>query len=263
MLKEKERYGRAAPGTRSHAERAADLSLDLQDGRDPSDGDAPSPRQGRIRLGGRDLIYLIGQLSIMFSTGLNLLTALECLAAQAKNPSLKRLVEEIRRSISEGNPLWLAMKKHPKVFSPVCVGMVRAGESSGTMEDMLASLEGFLERQHEIRARVKSAISYPLFMLSAAVAVLVFLLTYVFPKFEALFRGREDALPAPTRFFLVLSDLLCVHWYVPLGLATAAVGVGWWALRRPEVRDLLDRSVLRVPLVGDLLMRLSLSRSFQ
>lgn len=222
----------------------------------------PPVKESNLRISRRDLIYFIGELAIMFETGLNLLIALECLAKQAKNLSLERLVTEIRASISEGSPLWLAMKRHPRVFSPVCVSMVRAGEASGTMGEMLTKLEEYLERQDDVRNRVRSALSYPVFMLVISTGVLIFLLCFVFPKFELIFKGNEDKLPAPTRFFLGLSWLFSNYWYaILLGVAVLA-GLAFWCWRQKEIKARIDPVLIGIPLFGTLLVKLSLSRSF-
>ncbi|MHC4943426.1 MAG: type II secretion system F family protein [Planctomycetota bacterium] len=233
-----------------------------RDGEYPSSPGSDKSKRSNLKIGQRDLVYFIGQLSIMFDTGLNLMTALECLAGQARNPAFKKLIIDIRHTISEGSPLWLAMKKHPRVFSPICVSMVRAGEASGNMEEMLRSLENYLERQEDIRTRVRSALSYPIFMLVASVGVLIFLLTYVFPKFETLFEGREDTLPTPTKIFLGLSDLFVDYWYFLLAGAVVVGAAVIWCLRHHQIRFRLDSALLSIPLLGTLLVRMSLSRSF-
>ncbi len=215
-----------------------------------------------LKIPKRDLIYFIGQLAIMFDTGLNLITALDCLAQQARNPAFEELVKNIRASISQGKPLWIAMSLHPRIFSPICVGMVRAGEISGTMGEMLDRLEMFLERENDIRINVRSALSYPLFMLVLSMGVLVFLLTYVFPKFEGLFGEKRDLLPLPTKFFLTLSHISRDYWYLLLPAIVLLAGTAIWAWHREESRKHLDPLFLKIPLLGDLLARMSLSRSF-
>jgi type II secretory pathway component PulF len=265
-LREKERnWGSAAKSDQTDRWAAASdpAAADAARGGDYTSHDEPQKlSRSSLKITQRDLVYFIGQLSIMFDTGLNLMTALECLAGQARNPAFKKLITDIRHTISEGSPLWLAMKKHPKVFSPICVSMVRAGEASGNMEEMLTSLENYLERQEDIRTRVRSALSYPIFMLVASIGVLIFLLTYVFPKFETLFEGREDALPLPTKIFLGISDLFVEHWYFLLaGCVLIGAGV-FWCLRQEHIRSRLDNSLLNIPLLGTLLVRMSLSRSF-
>ena len=92
----------------------------------PKGGEMLNEEAAKLKITRRDLIYFIGQLSIMFETGLNLMTALDCLVLQAKNPALKKLVKSVQSSISEGSPLWAAMARHPKVFGPICISMVPA-----------------------------------------------------------------------------------------------------------------------------------------
>lgn len=214
-----------------------------------------------IKISRKDLIYFVGQLAIMFDTGLNIMTALDCLTLEAKNPALRTLVVNVRKSISEGNPLWVAMKKNPKVFSPICVSMVRAGESSGAMGKMLYRLEKFLDTQEDIRKRVRSALSYPVTMLVFSIAVLVFLLSYIFPKFEVMFQDRWEDLPAPTKFFLALSHMCTDYWYIIVPSAIMIIGGSIWCWTRKEFRFHIDGFLLKIPLLGQLLMRMSMSRS--
>lgn len=232
----------------------------------PEGGEGQPSPSGRgdknLKISRKNLIYFIGQLAIMFDTGLNLMTALECLAVQAKNPSFERLIKDIRHTISEGSPLWLAMTRHPRVFTPICVSMVRAGEASGAMGEMLTRLETYLDQQNDIRLRVRSALSYPVGMMILSVGVIIFLLTYVFPKFEAIFEGKEESLPLPTLFFLTLSNLFTHYWYILVPAAVVLIGGVVWCWRQPDVRKHIDPALLKIPLVGEVLMRTSLSRSF-
>jgi len=223
---------------------------------------APKKQNRGYKIPKKDLIYFVSQLSIMFETGLNLLTALDCLSRQARNPALGKLVEDIRNAISEGLPLWVAMKRHPRVFSPVCVSMVRSGEVSGNMAEVLGHLEAFLERQENIRVQVRSALSYPVFMFFMSICVLVFLLTFVFPKFEVMFADNKGSLPAPTKFFLWLSGIMCTYWYILLPAVLVLTAGAVWCWTRKEIKDHIDHCLLKVPLLSDLITRMSLSRSF-
>jgi len=216
---------------------------------------------GSNRINKKDLIYFVGQLAIMFDTGLNIMTALECLSTEAKNPSLQKLVTEIKDSIAEGNPLWIAMKQHPKTFDPICVSMVRAGESSGAMGKMLTRLETYLEQQNDIRIRVQAALSYPVAMMIFSVAVLIFLLSYIFPKFEVMFKDKQDSLPLPTKFFMAISNLFVDYWFIIAPVALIVIGAAIWCWLTEEIRKQIDPLLLKIPLLNTVLMRLSMSRS--
>ena len=216
--------------------------------------------KGRVRE--KDVLYLVEQLSIMFETGLNLMVALDCMAVQARNPALREIVEDMRESIREGSSLWLAMSNNAHVFSPICINMVRAGEIAGCMDEMLRRLAEYLEREIDISSRVKSAVSYPIIMLVMAGCVIAFLIVYVFPKFLPLFAGNEELLPGPTRLFLWLGTTCQADWpYILAGLAVLVAGLVV-LLRQDSVKRTLDRFWLKIPLLGDVVSKVSLSRSF-
>lgn len=232
-----------------------------QDTQEEKKSDKPGLFDKR-KVADKDVLYLVDQLAIMFETGLNLLVALDCLATQSKNPALKRIVGYLRDDIKEGSALSDAMAKYPKVFGPVCVNMVRAGEMSGDMDGMLRRLSEYLEREIETRSQIKSALSYPVIMLTMAFLVIAFLIIYVFPKFSVFFVGHEDLLPTPTRIFLWVGVSVKAYWqYVLAGSFAAGVGV-FFLLREEKVRNGIDTFMLKVPLLGTLIAKASLSRSF-
>ena len=224
-----------------------------------------APKAGlfeKRKVADKDVHYLIDQLAIMFETGLNLLLALDCLAVQTKNPALRRVVIELRDGIKEGSSLADAMANFPKVFNPVCVNMVRAGEVSGNMDEMLRRLSDYLDREIETRSQIKSALSYPVVMLCMAFLVVSFLIIYVFPKFSVFFEGHEELLPAPTRLFLWIGTTCKAYWkFILPGVAALGVGV-FFLLREQRVKDALGRFFLIVPFLGTLISKASLSRSF-
>lgn len=222
----------------------------------------PEIRRVRGRVRDKDVLCMMEQMSIMFETGLNLMVALDCMAVQARSPALRSVVEQMRDSIRGGSPLWQAMNSHPKVFSPICVNMVRAGEIAGCMDEMLPRLTEYLEREIDTRSRVKSAISYPIVMLVMAVFVVGFLIIYVFPKFVPLFEGNEHLLPFSTKLFLWVGTTCQEKWpFIVGGIVALAVG-GYFFMKQERVKMAMDCLWLKVPLLGDVVAKLSLSRSF-
>ncbi len=219
-------------------------------------------RRVRGRPRPKDVLCMMEQMSIMFETGLNLMVALDCMAVQARSPALRAIVEQMRDSIRGGMPLWQAMENHPKVFSPICVNMVRAGEIAGCMDEMLPRLTEYLEREIDTKSRVKSAISYPIVMLVMAVFVVAFLIIYVFPKFLPIFEGNEHLLPFSTKFFLWVGTTCQEKWPMILGGAVVLAVGGFFFVQQPKVKMALDRLWLKIPLVGNVVSKLSLSRSF-
>lgn len=208
------------------------------------------------------ILEIVTQLAIMFDTGLNLSQALEVLEQQAPTPQLADFVGSIRRGVENGKPLSAAMAEQSWAFSPVALALVRAGEMTGDLGGMLQKVAEFMERDIGTRKKVKSAMSYPIFMAILATCVIIFLLVNVFPKFAELFGDNQDALPGPTKFFLNLSDFMQANgaWLLPAGLASIA-GVVFF-LKSKEGKRIFDPIFLRMPAFGPLIKAVSISRSF-
>jgi type IV pilus assembly protein PilC len=227
----------------------------------------------RIKAWGRDtsrrmqvpqdqVLEIVTQLSIMFETGLNLSQALEVLERQGATPHLKRFVGSIREAVEEGRPLSAAMGEQAWAFSPVALALVRAGEMTGDLGGMLNKVAEFMERDIGTRKKVKGAMAYPIFMAVMAVCVVIFLLVNVFPKFADLFGDKPELLPAPTRFFLMLSEVLQAHGAWVLPSCAAAIGTVVALIRSKEGRRICDPTFLRLPAFGKLIKAVSISRSF-
>lgn len=208
------------------------------------------------------VLDIVTQLAIMFETGLNLSQALEVLEKQAGSPHLGRFVGSIRQQVEDGKPLSVAMGAHPWAFSPVALALVRAGEMTGDLGGMLQKVAEFMERDIGTVKKVKGAMAYPIFMAVMAVCVIIFLLVNVFPKFAELFGDKHDLLPAPTRFFMNLSEQLQANgtWLIPAGVLAVFGAV--MAIRSKEGRKIFDPYFLRLPAFGNLIRAVSISRSF-
>jgi type IV pilus assembly protein PilC len=216
----------------------------------------------RMQVPQDQVLEIVTQLSIMFETGLNLSQALEVLERQGATPHLKSFVGRIREAVEEGRPLSVAMGEQSWAFSPVALALVRAGEMTGDLGGMLNKVAEFMERDIGTRKKVKGAMAYPIFMAVMAVCVVIFLLVNVFPKFADLFGDKPELLPAPTRFFLMLSEVLQAHGAWVLPSCAAAVGAVVALIRSKEGRRICDPTFLRLPAFGKLIKAVSISRSF-
>ncbi len=207
-----------------------------------------------------EILDLIGQLGIMFETGLNLASALEVLEKQSTGP-MSQLVQDIREAVEDGKPLSQAMGEHPWAFNSVALALVRAGEMTGDLGSMLRKVSDFMERDIGTRKKVKGAMAYPAFMAFLATCVVIFLLINVFPKFAELF-GDRAKLPGPTRFFLNLSDFIQAHgaWLFPAVIVGGVVGIT--VIRSKKGREIFDPIWLRVPAFGPLIKAIAISRAF-
>ncbi|WP_054692553.1 type II secretion system F family protein [Syntrophomonas palmitatica] len=222
-----------------------------------------SPRLGNIgfkKVQVRDLVIMIRQLSTMISAGLPILRAFTILSEQAANRRLKNALEQIRGDIEEGRALWQAVNKHPDVFSPIFVNMIRAGELGGVMEPVLERLGEHLEREHEITSKVKTASVYPSIILTLAIVMVIGIITFVMPTFVDMFQSSGAELPGPTKALLAMSDFLRQDWhYLLVGIAVFV-----YMVRRigktTGGRYFYDNLKLRLPVVGKTLSRIGVAR---
>jgi general secretion pathway protein F len=208
----------------------------------------------------RDLLIFTHELSTLLGAGLPLDRSLSILSELSERAELKRVVSEILQSVQRGKSLAEALAAHPKVFAPLYVNMVRAGEIGGVLDHVLLRLTDYLERADELRSEVRSALIYPAILTFVAMASVTILLTYVLPKFAAIFAQAGQALPLSTRFLLGLSDGLRSYWWaVVIVIGAAGVGMAHYT-RTPAGRLQWDGLKLRIVLLGDLFRKLAVAR---
>ncbi len=219
----------------------------------------PAFRRGR-RVTPRDLMLFTRELATLLQAGLPLDRSLHSLSALTENEALKQVVAEVLGAVQEGASLSEALGKHAKVFPPLFVNMVRAGEAGGMVESVLLRLADYLERNQKIRDEVRSAMSYPIILALVASAAITILLVYVLPKFANLFDELGAAMPASTQFVMGASDLLQHYWWAA-GLIVAGIVLGVRRYRStPEGQLRWDGWALRAPLLGDLTSKVRIAR---
>jgi len=203
---------------------------------------------------------MYGQLADLLRSGVPLLRALDILARAGLNPGLAKVLVRVREDVSAGKPLAEALGAHGELFRPLHTAMVRAGERAGFLEDVLANLSDFLDRQDELRSKVRGAMIYPLVLVAVgAIAMLVILLWFV-PKFKPMFAGGTVRLPAPTVLLFAFSDLLRDHVLLVAGVVVLAVlGVRAF-LRSSSGRRAWDAWRLRIPVAGKVSRMVSITR---
>ncbi|BFU96397.1 MAG: General secretion pathway protein F [Nitrospira sp.] len=220
----------------------------------------PAPVGGRSALGPGDIAMMTRQLATLLVAGLPLVDALGVLLEQTEKKSVKSILADIREEIRGGKSYSVALERYPREFSQIYVHMVRAGEASGALDQILFRLAEFLEKQLALKHKVTNAILYPALMLLVGVAVLFFLMTFVVPKITAVFANLKQALPWPTVVLMTLSRWCADYWPVLVGGAVVLM----WAVRRSvrteTGRVLADRLILRLPLIGDVARMVSISR---
>ena len=214
---------------------------------------------GRVKLA--DLSIFCRQFSTMIDAGVSLVRALDVLGEQTQNPKLKRIIKEIQVDVESGGTLSKAMSKYPKVFSNLFIGLVRAGEVGGVLEEALQRLSHFLEKDMELKRKVKSAMTYPVIVLIVALTIVLGLCTFIVPKFVELFKdlGVKE-LPAMTQVLVDFSDFLKTKWYIGLLI----IGITWVAIKyfgtTKVGRRVIDRMKLKVPVFGKLGHKICLAR---
>jgi general secretion pathway protein F len=207
-----------------------------------------------------ELGLLTRQLGALLGAGVQLVDALGALSGQASRASIKRMLSQVRERVREGSSLADAMAMHPKVFSELYVGMVRAGEQAAALESVLDRLAEYSERQSEFVAKVRGALTYPVIMICVGTAIMGFLVTYVVPQVATIFQQQHAALPFATQVLIGLSDTITGYWLELLLLLVAIIAAVTFGLTTPRGRRLYDTAVLRAPYLGPTMIRIICAR---
>jgi len=208
----------------------------------------------------KDVLSFTTQLSVMIKAGINIRTAIEGIAEQTENPKFRNVVNQLKLDVEAGKPFSEALARHPKVFSPLYVNMVRASEMSGSFGDMLERIADYQTQQMDTRRMVRGAMVYPAIIAIMAIGTTVFLLTFVMPRFMKIFAGKESILPAPTKALLAISNFMVSFWYLCLGGAAAAIGGFLYLIRTPSGKAWWDAAKLRMPLFKRMFRALYITR---
>ena len=209
----------------------------------------------------KDIMVFSRQFATMISAGLGISSCLSILAQQSSNPTLCEVVEEVRSNVEEGVSLHEAFGKHPRIFPPLYVNMVSAGESSGALESVLEQLAVFFEKQQRLRGQVKSAMFMPSMILAFAILMSFGLVTFVVPRFGAMFLEMGKELPAPTQALLDLSGgIRSLKGVIALTLlASVAIGIKK-AIGYPKGREIWDQCKLKMPIFGEITVKAAVAR---
>ena len=211
----------------------------------------------------KEVLDFTVQLAVMVRAGINLRLALDGIAEQTKNTKFRRIIQTVRADVESGKSFSEAIAKHPRLFNPLYVNMVKASEMSGSFAKMLDRIASFMQQQLETRKMVVGASIYPGIIAMMAIGVTVFLLTFVLPRFAGVFAGKEEILPGPTKVLLGLSAWMVSNWQLLIGVAVASI-IGFLLMLRTNPGQLFfDRLKLAVPLFRGMFRALYVSRSLQ
>ncbi len=207
----------------------------------------------------KDIIVFNRQLATLFSAGIPLLSGIQGLAEQMQNKTFKEILLKVSADIQTGSSFSDALAKHPKVFSELYINMVRAGEASGTLDDILGRLASLAEHAAEIKAKIKAATRYPKIVISAMLIAILILMKFVVPQFMAIFEQVDLVLPLATRMLIEANRLFTNYWYALFVGAGALFFVFKAYTKTHKGRRQLDLLKLKVPVFGPIFLKIAMS----
>lgn len=216
---------------------------------------------GKVRLG--HLAVFCRQFSTMVDAGVSLVRCLDVLSAQTQDPKLKKILLDLGERVEGGESLSRAMQRHPRTFSNLFIGMIRAGEVGGVLEESLQRLSAFLEADVALRRKVKSALTYPVLVAILATGITLFLVYWFVPQWIDILYDlgmKKDDLPAPTQFLVTVSDLLVHRWWVLILSITFIIVAYKLFVSTRFGRRVADRVKLKIPVFGKLHHKICMAR---
>ncbi len=209
----------------------------------------------------RELITFTIHLGTVLSAGVPLLTGLQDLARETEKPGFKRVIHDITKQVENGSMLADAMSVHPAVFGQLYVSMVRAGETTGRVDEVLERLVPYMEWQEELKGQIREALAYPAVVLTVISGVIVFLFVFPIPRFAAIFRKYDMKLPLPTRIVIGISNFMLNYGFYSLVFLVVLSFVIRALVKKTKTgRRIWDATKLKLPLFGSLIRKVALSR---
>ena len=218
------------------------------------------PTFGSGKVATKDIAIFFRQFSVMIDAGLPLVQCLEILGANQENPSFQKCLTGVRTSVEGGSTLANAMRNYPKIFDDLTTNMVEAGETGGILDTILQRISAYVEKAVKLRQAVKSALIYPVSVISIAVLVVGALLKFVVPIFANLFVGLGVALPLPTQIVIGLSNFIGRFWWMIIGGVVGFFFAIKYIRQSPQGRLAVDRFMLSMPVFGMLLRKIAVAR---
>lgn len=210
----------------------------------------------------KDLVIFTRQLATMINAGVPLVRSLATLQTQTESQALKKHLLEISKDIEGGASFADALEKHPTVFSPIYINMVRAGEAGGILDEILKKLALQQEKDAKIRAKFKSAMTYPTILLSITGLVFIGLMTIVMPKIGAIVKDLSNGAPLPTLtvVMLTISDIMVKYWFILVGVLLVAGVAGGRYIRTPSGRRAKDKVLMKIPVLKQVIVKVAVAR---
>ncbi|MBU4143070.1 type II secretion system F family protein [Patescibacteria group bacterium] len=199
-------------------------------------------------------------LAIMIGAGLAMTRALEILSLQTKNKNFAKILFTIKEDINRGQPLADAINKYPKIFSELFVNMVRVGETSGSLEETLKMLAYQMEKEYELKSKVRSAMIYPIIIIIAMFGIGLLMMIVVVPKLTLIFKEMNTDLPLTTQMLIGLSNFLSQHWLIGLWGLAALLVAGRFIIKTQTGKTYIDWLILRLPTIGEIVKKINSAR---
>ena len=213
--------------------------------------------------GSTDRMFFTEQLALLLETGESLYGALTTIVRQTENPKMREIIEQVAQDVSEGMPFGKALEKHEQVFSSTYVNLISASEAGGFMADVLQQLLDMDRKSEQLRTTLVSAATYPAFLITFSLAVVVFVLVVIFPKFGSMFESIADQLPLSTKALMAVSDLLRQNWWMILAALTISVAAARQWLVSESGRARIDHIKLHWPGIRTIFTQIYLVQSLQ
>jgi len=207
-----------------------------------------------------EIVIFTKQFRTMLIVGMPLVRVLEVLENQTHNPKLRHAVSRMSEDVKEGAALYEAFERHRKIFSDLYVNMIRAGEMAGNLPEVFDRLIYIQEHEHKIKSDIRAALQYPVLVMITLVGAFIFLITFVVPKFAAIFESAGIDLPLPTRICIFLYEFLSNFWYLIIAAGVGSVMVAGYYLSTGQGRYLKDQLVLNLPMLGPVFTKAAMSR---
>ncbi|WP_394687702.1 type II secretion system F family protein [uncultured Xanthomonas sp.] len=223
----------------------------------------PKPLFGAAgkKISPKDIAFFSRQMATMMKSGVPIVGSLEIIASGHKNPRMKQMVDQIRTDIEGGSSLYEAISKHPVQFDELYRNLVKAGEGAGVLETVLETVATYKENIEALKGKIKKALFYPAMVMAVALIVTSILLVWVVPQFEEVFKGFGAELPAFTQMIVAASRFMVAYWWMLLLLLIGTIGGFIFTYKRsPAMQHGMDRLVLKVPIIGQIMHNSSVAR---
>lgn len=209
----------------------------------------------------KDIALFTRQMATMMKAGVPLLQSFDIVGRGNPNPSVTRLLNEIRQDVETGTSLSIAFRRHPMYFDDLYCNLVEAGESAGILESLLDRLATYMEKTEAIKSKIKSALMYPISVIIVAFVVVTLIMLFVIPAFKEVFSSFGADLPAPTMFVIGMSEFFTTYWWLIFGILGGGIYLFLQAWKRsPKVQVFMDRALLKLPVFGALIDKSCIAR---